>query len=271
MFVRRLASIVFFVMCFMFVASSLVLAQGGQGNETNAPAVVENKIEAPAAPVTPSEPAAQATEAVAPAAQASEAVTPAAPEAPPVTPAVTASPEATSAPEANAEKAQAAAVSAPANEKKTEWVWGEVVSVDPAGKQIVIKHLDYESYEEVQTTLIINEKTLFENVTDLTGIKAGDHITVDYNVEGKNNIADLVVVEKGEAAPAPEASVKEKSAETPAENINMTATPESAKSVAPETVTPEAATPGTTTPEVATAPAAANQTTAVNTTATSAQ
>ena len=177
-------------------------AQGAQGNETNTPAVVENKVEAPAAPVTPSEPAAQA----------SEAVTPAAPEAPPATPAVTAAPEATSAPAANAEKAQAIVVPAPANEKKTEWVWGEVVSVDPANKQIVIKHLDYESYEEVQTTLIINEKTLFENVTDLTGIKAGDHITVDYNIEGKNNIADLVVVEKGEAAP--QGSAKEKPAET---------------------------------------------------------
>ena len=244
MFVRRWRSFIFFVMCFMLVVSSKVLAQGAQGNETNMPAV------------TPSEPAAQVT----------EVVTPAAPEAPPVTPAASATPEVTSASEANAEKAQAAAVSAPANEKKTEWVWGEVVSVDPAGKQIVIKHLDYESYEEVQTTLIINEKTLFENVTDLTGIKAGDHITVDYNVEGKNNIADLVVVEKGEAAPAPEASVKEKPAETPSENINMTATPEPAKPV-----TPEAATPGTATPEVAVPPAAANQTTAVNTTATSAQ
>lgn len=253
MFVRRWRSIVFSVMCFMLVVSSKVWAQGAQGNETNTPAVVENKVEAPAVPVAPSEPAAQA----------SEAVTPAALEAPPVTPAVTAAPEATSAPAANAEKAQAIVVPAPANEKKTEWVWGEVVSVDSANKQIVIKHLDYESYEEVQTTLIINEKTLFENVTDLTEIKAGDHITVDYNIEDKNNIADLVVVEKTEAAP--QGSAKEKPAETspgaskatpPEGNVNTTAVPEISKPVVSQAAAPLAA---------------ADQTAAVNATETSAQ
>jgi len=237
----------------MLVVSSKVTAQETQGNETNTPAVVENKVEAPAAPVAPSEPAAQV----------SEAVAPAAPEAASTTPVVTASQEATSAPAANAEKTQVLAVPTPANEKKTEWVWGEVVSVDQANKQIVIKHLDYESYEEVQTTLTINEKTLFENVTDLAGIKAGDHITVDYNIEDKNNIADLVVVEKGEAAP--EASAKEKPAGTPQaaslelpsrENVNMTAAPETSKPVAPEAAAPLAV---------------ANQTATVNATETSAQ
>ena len=131
---------------------------------------------------------------------------------------------------------------------------GEVVSVDPANKQIVIKHLDYESYEEVQTTLIINEKTLFENVTDLTGIKAGDHITVDYNIDGKNNVADLVVVEKGEAAPG--GAAKEKPAETSGENVNMTAAPESSNPVALQAAAPVVA---------------ANQTSTVNATETPAQ
>ena len=233
MFVRRYRSIVFFVMCFMLVVSSKVLAQGAQGNETNMPAV------------TPSEPVAQAT----------EAVTPAAPEATSMAPVAPVAPEVTSAPVvANAEKAQAIAVPAVTNEKKTEWVWGEVVSVDPANKQIVIKHLDYESYEEVQTTLIINEKTLFENVTDLTGIKAGDHITVDYNIDGKNNVADLVVVEKGEAAPG--GSAKEKPAETSGENVNMTAAPESSNPVALQAAAPVVA---------------ANQTSTVNATETPAQ
>ena len=232
MFVRRYRSIVFFVMCFMLVVSSKVLAQGAQGNETNMPAV------------TPSEPVAQAT----------EAVTPAAPEATSMAPVAPVAPEVTSAPVANAEKAQAIAVPASALEKKTEWVWGEVVSVDPANKQIVIKHLDYESYEEVQTTLIINEKTLFENVTDLTGIKAGDHITVDYNIDGKNNVADLVVVEKGEAAPG--GSAKEKPAETSGENVNMTAAPESSNPVALQAAAPVVA---------------ANQTSTVNATETPAQ
>jgi len=255
MFVRRLASIIFSVMCFTLVISSKVLAQETQSNETVMPAVFENKVEAPAAPVALSEPAAQAT----------ETVTPAVPELPSTTPAVSATPGAMSAPAANTEKAQAIVAPAPANEKKTEWVWGEVVSADPTNKQIVIKHLDYESYEEVQTTLIINAKTLFENVTDLSGIKAGDHITVDYNIEGKNNIADLVVVEKGEAAP--ETSAKENPAETPpgpgasmgstpTENVNMTAAPEPSNPIAPQAAVPLVA---------------ANQTTAVNATQTPTQ
>jgi len=237
MFVRRWRSIVFFVMCFTLVVSFKVLAQGTQSNETALPAVVENKVETPSAPIAPPEPAAQA----------SQAVTPAAPEAPPAEPVVTTSSEETPASAASAEKAQAVAAPAVASEKKTEWVWGEVVSVDPANKQIVVKHLDYESYEEVQTVLAINEKTLFENVTDLTGIKPGDHITVDYNIDGKNNTADLVVVEKGEAVP--QGSAGEKPAETPEgasmgststpqENVNMTVAPETAKPVAPEAAAP---------------------------------
>ena len=83
-----------------------------------------------------------------------------------------------------------------APEKTTEWVWGEVVSVDPVGKQVVVKHLDYESYEEVQLTLKVDDSTQFENVTDLTQIKQGDHITVDYKPKDGSNIADLIVVEK---------------------------------------------------------------------------
>ncbi len=80
--------------------------------------------------------------------------------------------------------------------KSTEWVWGEVVSVDADKKLIVIKHLDYETYEEVQTALTIADKTLFENVANLAEIKAGDHLTADFRVASGTNVADLIVVEK---------------------------------------------------------------------------
>jgi hypothetical protein len=230
MFVRRLAGTGFFIVCFIFFISSRLLAQESQGNVMIAPAAVENKTEASTA-VTP-EAATQAPETAAP------AVAPAAAQT-------------TAQPAADEGKAQGNPATAPTEEKKTEWVWGEVVSVDQANKQIIIKHLDYESYEEVQTTLKVNEKTLFENVTDLSGVKAGDHITVDYIMEGANNIADLIVVEKGETAPEA-ASGKEKSAEgpqaqgAPAESApqaaaNMTAAPEAPAAATPEAVTPPAA------------------------------
>ena len=97
-------------------------------------------------------------------------------------------------------------------EKAAEWVWGEVVSVDPQNKQVVIKHLDYESYEEVQMTLKVDEKTQFENIADLSEVKAGDHISVDYQVKDGSHIAEFIVVEKEETpgAPAAESSKEQK-------------------------------------------------------------
>lgn len=86
-----------------------------------------------------------------------------------------------------------------AERKPSEWVWGEVVSVDEAHKQIVIRHLDYETYEEVQMTLVCDDKSLFENVPGLAQVKPGDGVTVDYNVQDGVNIAGLVVVEQKEA------------------------------------------------------------------------
>src|SRR5512135_87067 len=55
-------------------------------------------------------------------------------------------------------EAPAPASQAQPEEKTTEWVWGEVVSVDPEKKEVVIKHLDYETYEEVQTALKVDDK-----------------------------------------------------------------------------------------------------------------
>ena len=98
-------------------------------------------------------------------------------------------------------------------EKATEWIWGEVVSVDPQNKQMAIKHLDYESYEEVQVTLKVDEKTQFENVADLSEVKAGDHISVDYQVKDGSHIAEFIVVEREEISPeeetVPESAVSE--------------------------------------------------------------
>jgi hypothetical protein len=106
-----------------------------------------------------------------------------------------------------------------AQEKNTEWVWGEVVSVDQSNQEFVIKHMDYESYEEVKTPIKTNEKTLFENAAGISEIKAGDHLTVDYKTKDGSNVAELVVVEKGtvateEGTPA----AKEATIETVAKN-----------------------------------------------------
>ena len=122
-------------------------------------------------------------------------------------------------------------------------------------KQIVL--IPWKRFEPEQSIFVpcldrrAHSQDILEEAERL-GIEAGDHITVDYNVEGKDNIADLVVVEKGEAAP-PQGSAKEKPAETSGENVNMTAAPEASNPVTPQTAAPLAV---------------ANQTAAVNATET---
>ncbi len=98
----------------------------------------------------------------------------------------------------------------------TEWVWGEVVSTDANKKEVVIKHLNYDTYEEVQTTITLNDKTLLENAADLSAISSGDHVTVDYKVQDGANVAGLIVVEKKEAATE---NTTETAAEAPKEEV----------------------------------------------------
>lgn len=94
-------------------------------------------------------------------------------------------------------------------EKATEWLWGEVVGVDPEKKEMIIKHLDYETYEEVHTTIVLDDKTMFENAKDLTQIKTGDHLSVDYQIKEGANIAELVVVEQEEIGAGSEPAQEE--------------------------------------------------------------
>ena len=98
------------------------------------------------------------------------------------------------------------------NENEFQWVWGEVVAVDPTKSELSVKYLDYESDTEKQMTLSVDEKTTYENVKSLSEIKPQDTVSIDYSSPvGGKNIARNVSVEKPEATPAMEepAAVKE--------------------------------------------------------------
>ena len=90
-------------------------------------------------------------------------------------------------------------------EAQTQWVWGEVVSVDAAAKTVVVKYLDYETDQEKEITLEVAADATFENVSSLAQIMPKDPVSVDYIVspEGKN-IAKNISVEKAEPAPETE-------------------------------------------------------------------
>ena len=100
------------------------------------------------------------------------------------------------APEAEAGVPMMQAVPSPdASEKIPEWLWGEVVSVDREAKAIVIKHLDYDTYEETMTTLLANNETKLENVDSLDKIKVSNNVSVDYLTKEGLRVAQLIVVE----------------------------------------------------------------------------
>ncbi|MDD5574596.1 MAG: hypothetical protein PHH75_05400 [Candidatus Omnitrophica bacterium] len=107
-------------------------------------------------------------------------------------------------------------------EAPTEWVWGEVVSVDPSSSSITIKHLDYNTYEEVKTVLKLKDKTLFENVKDATEIAPGDHITADYRMQAGQSMVEMIVVDRPAAGqPKDDSSpVEEPAAAVPAKTAS---------------------------------------------------
>ncbi len=78
----------------------------------------------------------------------------------------------------------------------TQWVWGEVISVDPVKKQITVKYLDYETYDEAVMALDTNDSTVFDNVAGINEIKPQDYVTIDYRKLDSSNLSMLIVVEK---------------------------------------------------------------------------
>lgn len=106
------------------------------------------------------------------------------------------------------------------SEPETQWIWGEVVSLDLQKNELVVKYLDYETDEEKEIAIAVDDKTTYENVKSLTEIVPKDTLSIDYIVsaEGKN-IAKNISVEQPESEP-------ETTSETAPETIPETAGPQ---------------------------------------------
>ena len=112
----------------------------------------------------------------------------------------------------------ASAVTVPAAvEPETQWLWGEVVSVDAQMGEIKASYLDYETDNEKEILINVNDKTNFENVKSINDIKGSDTISVDYTLspEGKN-IAKNISVEKAEETAKPVSESSSQPAAQPA-------------------------------------------------------
>jgi len=123
----------------------------------------------------------------------------------------------------------------PPSESEIQWVWGEVVSVDPAAKSLTLKYLDYETDQEKEVTIGANEKTTFENVKTIDEIKAKDTLSIDYTVADGKNTAKNISLEKPELPVEPqEAPVESASTETasvPAPAADSTPAPDAPSTV----------------------------------------
>jgi len=99
---------------------------------------------------------------------------------------------------------QGGAVPETQTEPDTQWVWGEVNTLDTQNRMIAVKYLDYETDQEKEISINTDDKTTYENIKSLDEIRPKDTVSVDYIVspDGKN-IARNISVEKPEA-PMPE-------------------------------------------------------------------
>ena len=83
-----------------------------------------------------------------------------------------------------------------------QWVWGDVVSVDTQNKALKVKYLDYETDQDKELTVRMDDQTTFENVQSPDEIKVGDVVSVDYAVDVSGaSMAKNISVEKPEAMP----------------------------------------------------------------------
>lgn len=82
---------------------------------------------------------------------------------------------------------------------ESQWVWGEVLSLDAQAKTLQVKYLDYETDQEKEMTVVTNETTTYENVESLSQIKPSDTVSIDYTIglDGRV-VAKNISVEKPE-------------------------------------------------------------------------
>ncbi|MCX5693797.1 MAG: hypothetical protein NT014_01490 [Candidatus Omnitrophica bacterium] len=91
-----------------------------------------------------------------------------------------------------------------------QWAWGEVTNLDSQSKTLTLKYLDYETDQEKDLVLVVDESTTFENIKDFSQLKVKDTLSIDYMIGADNrNIAKNISFEKPDvssstAAPAAE-------------------------------------------------------------------
>ncbi|MHB8154500.1 MAG: hypothetical protein ACYDFR_00395 [Candidatus Omnitrophota bacterium] len=88
-------------------------------------------------------------------------------------------------------------------ETDMQWAWGEVTNLDNQANTVTLKYLDYETDQEKDLVLVVDEKTTFENIKDFNELKLKDTLSIDYTVGANNkNIAKNISFEKPDISSA---------------------------------------------------------------------
>ncbi|MDP3041456.1 MAG: hypothetical protein Q8N62_01795 [Candidatus Omnitrophota bacterium] len=130
-------------------------------------------------------------------------------------------------------------------ENDTQWAWGEVTNLDNQAKTITLKHLDYETDQEKELVLVVDEKTVLENIKDFNELKLKDTLSVDYMLGADNkNIVKNISFEKPDAASsAPAPAVENTQPFTPSISKEQPAVEAAQPPVPAQTVVPNLAQP----------------------------
>ncbi|MBL7070144.1 MAG: hypothetical protein ISS27_01575 [Candidatus Omnitrophica bacterium] len=67
---------------------------------------------------------------------------------------------------------------------EVQWLWGEVLNVDPTYSQIRVRFLDFLNDTERELLLTVDNDTTYENISVLEEIKRKDNLSIDYIVTG---------------------------------------------------------------------------------------
>jgi len=106
-------------------------------------------------------------------------------------------------------------------EPATQWVWGEVTNVDAQAKTLTLKYLDYETDQEKELALAVDETTSYENIKSLEDIQPKDNLSVDYILKEGKNVAQGISLEKPESVPPEDNAAVVPAAEAPAPQPNQ--------------------------------------------------
>lgn len=107
------------------------------------------------------------------------------------------------------------------SDSNMQWVWGEVTGVDTQGKALVLKYLDYETDQEKEISISVDDATAYENIKSLEEIQPKNNLSVDYVSKDGVNLAKSISLEKTEITPEPEPVIEPETTAPQADAANM--------------------------------------------------